>query len=159
MQDYDDWKVFQHKPRRDATIATEGNIVSVEPLSALPCSNHLMSHRRILLPRAEDCEPPDPVDTVTTRLNNLLQSSGAGYILRLCPGQKYLIQAPIVFTAPYQEISTLGYPTGNDRATLVVDGPVGNGTGHTNAVNGNCGNCSGVKLRNIQVHLSHHQFI
>ena len=116
-----------------------------------------MSRRRFPHPRAEDCEPADPADTVTTRLNNLLKSSGPGYILRLCPSQKYLIQAPIVFVAPNQEISTLGYPTGDDRATLVVDGPVfANGTGHTNAVTGSCQNCSGAQIRNIQVHLAHH---
>ena len=117
-----------------------------------------MPHRRIPHPRAEGCEPSDPADTVTTRLNTLLQSSGPGYILRLCPGQKYLIQAPILFAAPHQEISTLGYPTGDNRATLVVNGPVGNGTGHTTAVKG-CKNCSGVQLRNIQVHLSRHNSI
>jgi len=110
-------------------------------------------------PRAEDCEPADPADTVTTRLNNLLKSSGPGYILRLCPGQQYLIVAPIVFAANNQEISTLGYPTGDERATLVVNGPVGNDEGHTNAVNGNCEDCSGIKLRNIQVHHSHHNLI
>lgn len=102
--------------------------------------------------RAEDdCEPADPSDTVTDRLNNLLKDSGAGYILRLCPGKQYIIQEPIAFTAPDQEISTLGYPTGDDRATLIVSGPVENGEGHSTAVDGTCLTCSGVKLRNIQV--------
>lgn len=102
--------------------------------------------------RAEnDCEPADPSDTVTDRLNNLLKNSGAGYVLRLCPGKQYIIQAPIAFTAPNQEISTLGYPIGDDRATLVVSGPVENGEGHSTAVDGACLTCSGVKLRNIQV--------
>ena len=45
----------------------------------------------------------------------------------------------------------MGYPTDDSRATLVVNGPVSDGTGHTTAVDGTCTNCGGVKLRNIQV--------
>ncbi|KAF9462052.1 hypothetical protein BDZ94DRAFT_763346 [Collybia nuda] len=106
----------------------------------------------VVSPRVEDdCEPPDPADTVTDRLNNLLKNSGPGYVLRLCPGKQYIIQAPIAFMAPNQEISTLGYPTGEDRATLVVNGPVDDGEGHSTAVDGTCLTCSGVKLRNIQI--------
>jgi hypothetical protein len=65
-----------------------------------------------------------------------------------------MIQAPIFFAAPNQEISTEGYPTDDSRATLVVTGPVANGQGHTTAVDGTCGNCSGVILRNIQARIS-----
>jgi hypothetical protein len=97
------------------------------------------------------CISPDPANTVTERLNAALQSSGTGFVLSLCPGAQYMTQAPIVFTAPNQEISTPGYPTDGTRATLVVSGPVANGQGHTTAVDGTCGNCDGVKLRNIQV--------
>lgn len=84
-------------------------------------------------------------------MNQLLTSGGNGYVLSLCPGQQYFITKPIAFAAPNQEISTQGYPTGNDRATLVVSGPVSNGSGHTTAVDGTCTNCGGVKLRNIQI--------
>ncbi|KAF8257325.1 hypothetical protein EI94DRAFT_1818245 [Lactarius quietus] len=97
------------------------------------------------------CILPDPANTITDRLNIALNSSGPGFVLRLCPNAHYMIQAPILFAAPDQEISTVGYPTDDSRATLVVSGPVANGTGHTNAVNGTCSNCSGVKLRNIQI--------
>lgn len=97
------------------------------------------------------CQSPDPANTVTDRLNQLLSGGGDGYVLSLCPGQQYLITQPLAFAAPNQEISTQGYPTGNDRATLVVNGPVSNGVGHTTAVDGTCTNCNGVKLRNIQV--------
>lgn len=97
------------------------------------------------------CVSPDPANTVTDRLNQLLSSGGNGYVLSLCPSREYFITQPILFAAPNQEISTQGYPTGSDRATLVVSGPVSNGTGHTNAVDGTCNTCSGVKLRNIQV--------
>ncbi|KAI0773366.1 hypothetical protein BC629DRAFT_717391 [Irpex lacteus] len=99
----------------------------------------------------DDCEPPDPLNTLTDRLNTLLNSSGPGYILPLCPSTQYFIHAPIAFFAPDQEISTVGYPSGDERATFVVAGPVANGSGHTTAVDGTCQNCGGVKLRNIQI--------
>ncbi|KAI0087266.1 hypothetical protein BDY19DRAFT_1011574 [Irpex rosettiformis] len=99
----------------------------------------------------EDCEPPDPLNTLTDCLNTLLNSSGPGYTLPLCPSTQYFIQAPIAFFAPDQEISTVGYPSGGERAALVVAGPVANGSGHTTAVDGTCQNCNGVKLRNIQI--------
>lgn len=104
----------------------------------------------VLLHPRDDCEPRDPLNTLTDRLNVLLNSSGPGYTLPLCPGVEYFIQAPILFAAPDQEISTVGYPTGDERATLVVAGPVANGQGHTTAVDGTCSNCSGVKLRYVQ---------
>jgi len=104
-----------------------------------------------LLPRS-DCEPADPQDTVTDRLNTLLNSSGAGYTLPLCPSTEYYITAPLQFFAANQEISTVGYPTGDERATLVVSGQIfPNNTGHTTAVEGACTGCDGLKLRNIQI--------
>ncbi|KAK7049767.1 hypothetical protein VNI00_005798 [Paramarasmius palmivorus] len=99
----------------------------------------------------DDCIPAEPQNTVTDRLNDLLRSSGTGYVLKLCQNTRYVIQAPIRFTAPGQEISTVGYPVDDARATLVVSGPVVNGTGHTAAVEGNCNECDGIKLRNIQI--------
>src|SRR6266576_1802520 len=107
---------------------------------------HRLHHRD-----TSNCEPADPANTVTDRLNTLLNSSGPGYVLPLCPGEQYMIQAPIIFASPNQEISTQGYPAGDQRATLVVDGPISKGAGHTTAVDGTCDNCSGVVLRNIQV--------
>jgi len=96
------------------------------------------------------CQSADPANTVTDRLNQLLSNGGNGYVLSLCPGQQYIITQPLAFAAPNQEISTQGYPTGGERATLVVAGPVADGKGHTTAVDGTCSNCDGVKLRNIQ---------
>ncbi|KAG6866127.1 hypothetical protein C0991_008435 [Blastosporella zonata] len=102
--------------------------------------------------RDNDCEPAEPVDTVTDRLNALLQNSGPGYTLSLCPSQTYFITAPLVFAAANQEISTLGYPTGDERALLVVNGTIADdGTGHTTAVDGVCLACSAVTLRNVQI--------
>ncbi|CAL1700286.1 unnamed protein product [Somion occarium] len=113
--------------------------------------NSLFSRATSDLHARDDCEPADPLNTLTDRLNTLLNSSGPGYTLPLCPSVQYYIQAPIVFAAPDQEISTAGYPTGDDRATLVVNGPVALGSGHTTAIDGTCQTCSGVKLRNIQI--------
>ncbi|THV08137.1 hypothetical protein K435DRAFT_740025 [Dendrothele bispora CBS 962.96] len=98
-----------------------------------------------------DCISPDPADTLTDRMNIALNSSSDSFILQLCPSTQYLIQAPILFAFPNQEISTVGYPTDDTRATLVVNGPVGNGQGHTTAVDGTCQTCNGVKLRNVQI--------
>lgn len=84
-------------------------------------------------------------------MNIALNSSSDGFVLSLCQNTQYLIQSPIYFAAPNQEISTVGYPSGEERAILVVSGPVFNGSGHTTAVDGTCPNCNGVKLRNIQV--------
>ena len=97
------------------------------------------------------CIDPNPANTITDRLNIALNSSGPNFVLQLCPSVQYFIQAPILFAAPNQEISTVGYPTDDTRAILVVSGPVANGQGHTTAVDGTCSTCSGVKLRNIQV--------
>ncbi|KAF6758857.1 hypothetical protein DFP72DRAFT_1064370 [Ephemerocybe angulata] len=108
-------------------------------------------HRREIDPRAPACEPAEPSDTVTDRLNTALQNGGQDFTLYLCPNERYLIQAPILFAHPRQEISTAGYPTGEERAMLVVVGPVANGKGHTTAVDGSCSNCDGVKLRNVQI--------
>lgn len=93
-----------------------------------------------------DCESANPASTLTERLNKLLEHSGPGYTLGLCPGEQYLLTAPLLFTAPNQEISTAGHPTGSTRATLVVSG-----TGQTIAVQGTCAHCDGIKLRNVQV--------
>lgn len=99
----------------------------------------------------DDCVAADPANTLTDRLNTLLNSSGPGYVLDLCPSTQYLIQAPLLFAAPDQEIRTLGEPFGDERAMLVVNGPVFNGSGHTTAVDGTCANCNGVRLRHVQV--------
>ncbi|KLO11233.1 hypothetical protein SCHPADRAFT_831467 [Schizopora paradoxa] len=97
------------------------------------------------------CFDPSPVITITDRMNTALNSSGAGYILSLCPSTIYPIVAPLVFKFPDQEISTQGYPTGDERATLVIQGPVFNGTGHTTAIDGTGPNCDGAKIRHIQI--------
>ncbi|KAG1877548.1 hypothetical protein F4604DRAFT_1924194 [Suillus subluteus] len=109
-------------------------------------------HKMMAVPRAAStCEPVDPSNNLTDRLNTLLNSSGSGYVLSLCPSTQYFLQAPLLFFSPNQEISTLGYPTDDTRATLVVNGTVTNGTGQSTAVDGTCANCNGVILRNVQI--------
>ena len=89
-----------------------------------------------------DCVDPDPSSTITDRLNIALNSSGPGFRLRLCLNKTYAIQAPLIFTAPNQEISTVGLPIeglngADSRATLLVNGSrASDGTGHTTAVVG-----------------------
>lgn len=106
-----------------------------------------MSSARHLVSRQDNgganssCIHPDPQNTVADRMNLALNSSGPGYILQLCQGREYYIDAPILLVAHGQEISTEGYPieqeNGTDlRATLMVNGPVANGQGHTTAISG-----------------------
>ncbi|KAJ3831913.1 hypothetical protein F5878DRAFT_41917 [Lentinula raphanica] len=102
-------------------------------------------------PRASSCFAADPINTLTDRMNVALNSSGQGYILSLCPNTEYPIQAPILFAASNQEISTQGYPTDDSRALIIVNGTVFNGTGQTTAIDGTCTQCDGVRLRNVQI--------
>lgn len=125
----------------------------------------------------DDCISPEPVETVTDRLNQALGTSGPGFILSLCQSAQYVLLAPLLFAAPDQEISTVGYPipsedgTVDKRAILVVDGAVENGSGHATAISGwslyhhspfhfdshsplqtaQCPNCNGVKIRHLRV--------
>lgn len=107
--------------------------------------------RSSMLTKRADCFDPSPVITQTDRMNVALNSSGPGFILSLCPSTNYTLVAPVNFAFPNQEISTQGYPTGDQRAFLIVGGPVSNGTGHTTAIQGTCANCDGTQIRNIQV--------
>ena len=99
----------------------------------------------------DGCFEVEPEDTLTDRMNLALNSSGEDFVLSLCRNTEYKITAPIFFAFPGQEISTEGYPTDDSRATIIVSGPVSNGTGHTIAIQGTCDTCSNTKIRNIQV--------
>ncbi|KAG9026592.1 hypothetical protein FRB95_008679 [Tulasnella sp. JGI-2019a] len=77
-------------------------------------------------------------------LNHMLSNGGPGALLSLCPNAVFTIDAPLVFTAKDQEISTEGYPDGVGRATIIV---AGNST--ATAIHGDCKRCSGVRIRNI----------
>lgn len=51
-----------------------------------------------------------------------LTAGGRGTTVALCPGSVHRLQAPIVFTAPGQTLTTLGQPEDHDRALLLVTG-------------------------------------
>ncbi|KAK0190468.1 hypothetical protein F5146DRAFT_1223358 [Armillaria mellea] len=82
---------------------------------------------------------------------NILGRQDTGYRLSLCAGAEYLLQSPILFAAPQQEISTVGYPTGDERATLSSMDRSSMEQGHTTAIDGTCANCTGIKIKNIQI--------
>ncbi|MFI9509661.1 right-handed parallel beta-helix repeat-containing protein [Nocardia sp. NPDC052566] len=75
-------------------------------------------------------------------INAALTGSGAKAVL--CPNAVFTLAAPVMFTAPDQEVSTQGNPTDQTRAVLLV-----NGSKQTTAVNG--AGQSGAVLRNVQV--------
>lgn len=81
-----------------------------------------------------------------TTINDLLSTGGANTLVSLCANAVFNLKHPIIFTAHNQELSTEGYPTDSTRATLIVTG-----VNQTAAIYGNCVECSGLKLRNIQV--------
>ena len=60
------------------------------------------------------------------------------------PSETYTLTDTRFYTAPDQELSTAGYPTGDNRA-------IKNGTGHTTAVDASCDHCDRTSLRNVQV--------
>lgn len=69
-----------------------------------------------------------------------------GAIVFLCPGATITLRNSLFFTAANQTLATLGYPTGNTRALLVVAGPT-----QSCAIYGEQTFASGIALRNIQV--------
>lgn len=82
-----------------------------------------------------------------TDIQLALYYGGEGTVVSLCPGATIPLYDTIYFTAPYQEVSTQGYPKGSTRATLVVQGE-----NLATAFMMSCGwNCLGVALRNIQI--------
>jgi hypothetical protein len=63
-----------------------------------------------------------PANATALDMSYLLYSGGYGYKMQLCPNTNYNINDTVYFYNQNQEISTLGYPTGNSRATLTVVG-------------------------------------
>jgi len=56
----------------------------------------------------------------TNAINNAFNISGANKIVQLCAGAAITITGTIQFTADGQELSTIGYPTGASRATIIL---------------------------------------
>lgn len=82
-----------------------------------------------------------------TDIQLALYYGGEGTTVYLCPGATIPLYDTIYITAPWQTIATQGYPTGNTRATLVVQGE-----NLATAIMMSCGNnCLGSALRNIAI--------
>ena len=97
----------------------------------------------VLIPSAYTVCIPSGDETI---INSLFLSGGTNTTVSLCVKTVFKLRNPIIFTAANQELSTEGYPTSTTRATVIVTG-----INQTAAIIGNCGQCSGLKLRNIQV--------
>jgi len=110
-----------------------------------------LSSRQQTTPSCVPATASESLD-LTQKLNGLLQNGGENYTLSLCPNTTYPLTAPLVFTNKNQEISTAGYPLDDARAVLLVNGSTAaDGTGHTVAIQGGCGLCAGIKIKNIQI--------
>ncbi|GAA5959582.1 hypothetical protein JCM3765_007203 [Sporobolomyces pararoseus] len=81
-----------------------------------------------------------------TTINAALYYGGKGAIVRLCLGAVININNPIFFSAPNQIITTAGNPSGNSRATIVVQGK-----NQACAVYGAVPGANNVTFRNVQV--------
>ncbi len=87
---------------------------------------------------ASSCIPSGDQNSI----NNALVHNGD--VATLCPNSKFLLSAPVKFTAPNQSIITMGAPIDNSRAILRV-----NGAAQATAINA-IGR-SGIKIMNIIV--------
>lgn len=99
----------------------------------------------VVMPKlnAKGCLPPG---TTAKQMNLILARDSERAKVILCPNTNYPIANTLIFQSNYQEIMTLGYPTGTSRATLTVVGD-----GMSVAVYGACDKCVGITLRSIQI--------
>jgi hypothetical protein len=84
-----------------------------------------------------------------SNLNEIIAAKGPNFTLSLCPNMTYMLETTLILTALGQEISTLGYPEGSERAMLVVDGNTNTTNGMTTAISAI--NFDALKIRNIQI--------
>lgn len=77
-------------------------------------------------------------------INQLFSDGGPGTKVFLCPGKVYSLSGTIVFTAADQELATLGYPSGDERAKLTIEHEF-----IVTAVQGDCRRCARVAVRNL----------
>ena len=78
-------------------------------------------------------------------INQAFIDGGPGHKVFLCPSKTYRLRGPIIFTAADQEIATLGYPTGIERATLLVAGDF------ATAIQGDCRRCARIMVTSVVV--------
>ena len=76
-------------------------------------------------------------------INQAFIDGGPGTKVFLCPAKTYRLTGTIVFTAADQELATLGYPSGAERARLLLNG------GFATAIQGDCRRCARVTVTNI----------
>ena len=76
-------------------------------------------------------------------INQAFTDGGPGTKVLLCPSKTYRLTGTIVFTAADQELATYGYPTGSERATLLINGEFGT------AIQGDCRRCARISITNL----------
>ncbi|TXT11023.1 hypothetical protein VHUM_01774 [Vanrija humicola] len=76
----------------------------------------------------------------------MFTDGGPGTKVWLCPGTTYRITSTIAFTAADQQLATLGYKSGSERAVLKIDNPA-----LATAIQGDCRRCARVAIRNVIV--------
>ncbi|KAL1410166.1 hypothetical protein Q8F55_004171 [Vanrija albida] len=79
-------------------------------------------------------------------INRMFTDGGPGTKVWLCPGVVYKITSTIAFTAADQQLATLGYKSGSERAVLRIDNPA-----IATAIQGDCRRCARVAIRNVIV--------
>jgi parallel beta-helix repeat protein len=79
-------------------------------------------------------------------INQLFSDGGPGTKVLLCPSKTYRLSTTIVFTAADQELATFGYPTGSERATVLVTA-----SNIATAIQGDCRRCARVAVRHLVV--------
>ncbi|KAK4689550.1 hypothetical protein P7C73_g574, partial [Tremellales sp. Uapishka_1] len=111
----------------------------------------LISHLLLLLsPVIAAAAKPKVVPCIEsgdeTRINALFEEGGKGTLVALCPGSVHRLQAPIIFTAPQQTLTTEGNVKGRERAMLIVEGAE-----QATAIRADCAKCSYSTIRSLVV--------
>ena len=78
-------------------------------------------------------------------INQIFIDGGPSTKVLLCPSKTYRLKTPIVFTAADQELATEGYPTGPDRATVLIAGDF------ATAIQGDCRRCAHVAIKSLVI--------
>ncbi|KAL7423122.1 hypothetical protein Q5752_002421 [Cryptotrichosporon argae] len=79
-------------------------------------------------------------------INRELLKGGLGKVVNLCPGSVHRLQAPIVFTAPRQTLTTAGNVKGRERAMIIVEGEE-----QSIAIKADCKECAHATIASLVV--------
>ncbi|KAG8966672.1 hypothetical protein FRC03_011507 [Tulasnella sp. 419] len=77
-------------------------------------------------------------------INEALENGGPGAKVALCQGAIFRLNNSIVFRHEEQELFTEGFPEGDRRAMLLVEGE-----DLAMAIKGDCNECNGIQLQNL----------